>query len=101
MVTTVKLRKQGGSLAVTLPKEVVRELGVRAGGAVHLVQGGPGEFRLTPHDPEFRRAMAGYERGAAKDRPGLRELAQEGGRGPRRAGRGGVGALPARQARPD
>ncbi len=47
MVSTVKLRKQGGSLAVTLPKEVVRELGVRAGGSVHLVQVGPGEFRLS------------------------------------------------------
>ena len=38
MVATVKLRKQGGSLAVTLPKEVVRELGVRAGEMLHLVQ---------------------------------------------------------------
>jgi len=76
MVTTVKLRKQGGSLAVTLPKDVVRELGVRAGGSVHLVQVGPGEFRLTPYDPEFRRAMAVYERGAAKYRQALRELAE-------------------------
>jgi len=42
MVTTLKLRKQGGSLAVTLPKEVVQELGVRAGGSLHLVQVGPG-----------------------------------------------------------
>jgi len=76
MVATMKLRKQGGSLAVTLPKEVVRELGVRAGGAVHLVRLGPGEFRLTPYDPAFRRAMQVYERGAAKYRNALRELAK-------------------------
>jgi putative addiction module antidote len=76
MVTTVKLRKQGGSLAVTLPKEVVRELGVRAGGSVHLVQVGPGEFRLSPYDPAFRKAIRVYERGAAKYRNALRELAK-------------------------
>ena len=76
MVVTVKLRKQGGSLAVTLPKDVVRELGVRAGGTVHLVQVGPGEFRITPFDPGFRRAMQVYERGAAKYRDALRELAK-------------------------
>src|SRR5256885_1830751 len=57
MVATVKLRKQGGSLAVTLPKEVVRELGVRAGEGLHLVQVGPGEVRVTPHDPETVAAM--------------------------------------------
>ncbi len=76
MVSTVKLRKQGGSLAVTLPKEVVRELGVRAGGSVHLVQVGPGEFRLSPYDPAFRKAVRVYERGAAKYRNALRELAK-------------------------
>jgi putative addiction module antidote len=76
MVATVKLRKQGGSLAVTLPKEIVREMGVRAGGSVHLVQVGPGEYRLTPYDPAFRRAMQVYERGAAKYRNALRELAK-------------------------
>lgn len=76
MVTTVKLRKQGGSLAVTLPKEVVQELGVRAGGSVHLVQVGPGEFRLSPYDPAFKKAMRVYERGAQKYRNALRELAK-------------------------
>lgn len=76
MVATMKLRKQGGSLAVTLPKEIVRELGVRAGGSVHLVQIGPGEYRLTPYDPGFRRAIRVYERGAAKYRNALRELAK-------------------------
>ena len=76
MVATMKLRKQGGSLAVTLPKDVVRELGVRAGEALHLVQVGPGEFRLSPYDPAFRRAMQVYERGAAKYRNALRKLAK-------------------------
>ncbi len=54
----VKLRRQGGSLAVTLPKQVVRKLGLKAGQAVHLVEAAPGEFRLTPYDPDFARDAA-------------------------------------------
>jgi len=48
MVASVKLRKQGGSLAVTLPTEVVRRMGLKAGDALHLVEVAPGDFRLTP-----------------------------------------------------
>ena len=76
MVATVKLRKQGGSLAVTLPKEVVRELGVRAGEALHLVQVGPGEFRVTPHDPETVAALKAHKRIVAEYRDAFRDLAQ-------------------------
>jgi putative addiction module antidote len=76
MVTTVKLRKQGGSLVVTLPKEVVRELGVRAGSAVHLVQVGPGEFRLTSHAPETVAALQAHEKVIAEYRDVFRALAK-------------------------
>ncbi len=76
MVAKVKLRKQGGSLAVTLPTEVVRKMRLRAGGALHFVEVAPGEFRLTPYDPAFARAMQVYERGARKYRHALRELAK-------------------------
>ena len=76
MVVKVKLRKQGGSLAVTLPTELVRKMGLRAGEAVHLVEVAPGEFRLTPYDPAFQRALQVYERGARKYRHALHELAK-------------------------
>ena len=76
MIATVKLRKQGGSLAVTLPKEVVRELGVRAGGVVHLVQVGPGEFRITPFDPEAAAALKAHEKIMAEYRDVFRALAE-------------------------
>ncbi len=76
MVSTLKLRKQGGSLAVTLPKEVVQELGVRAGGSLHLVQVGPGEFRLTSHDPETVAALQAHEKVIAEYRDVFRALAK-------------------------
>lgn len=76
MVATMKLRKQGGSLAVTLPKDVVRELGVRAGEALHLVQVGPGEFRLTPHDPETIAALKAHDTIMAEYRDAFRALAE-------------------------
>jgi len=76
MVATVKLRKQGGSLAVTLPREVVRELGVRAGSTVHLVQVGAGEFRLTSHDPETVAALRVHEKVIDEYRDVFRALAK-------------------------
>jgi len=76
MVATVKLRKQGGSLAVTLPKEVVKELGVRAGEVLHLVQVGPGEFRVTPHDPETVAALKAHDKIMAEYRDAFRALAE-------------------------
>ena len=75
MVATVKLRKQGGSLAVTLPKAVVRELGVRAGGVVHFVQTGPGEYRITPYDPETVAALKAHEKIMDEYREAFRALA--------------------------
>jgi putative addiction module antidote len=76
MVSTMKLRKQGGSLAVTLPKDVVRVLGVRVGEALHLVQVGPGEFRLTPHDPETVSALKAHDKIMAEYRDAFRALAE-------------------------
>jgi len=76
MVTTMKLRKQGGSLAVTLSKDVVRELGVRAGEALHLVQVGPGEFRLTAHNPETVAALKAHDSIMHEYREAFRALAE-------------------------
>lgn len=76
MVVKVKLRKQGGSLAVTLPTEVVRKMGVRAGQAVHLVEVAPGEFRLTPYDPKTTAALKAHESIMAEYRDVFRALAE-------------------------
>ena len=76
MVANVKLRRQGGSLAVTLPTEVVRRMGLRAGDNVHLVEVAPGEFRLTPYDPETAAALKAHQSIMAEYRDAFRALAE-------------------------
>ena len=76
MVASVKLRKQGGSLAVTLPAVVVRKMGLRAGDAVHLIEVAPGEFRLTPYDPETAAALKAHQSITVEYRDVFRALAE-------------------------
>jgi putative addiction module antidote len=76
MVANVKLRKQGGSLAVTLPTEVVRKMGLKAGDALHLVEVEAGEFRLTPYDPGTAAALKAHESIMAEYRDVFRALAE-------------------------
>lgn len=72
----VKLRKQGGSVAVTLPAEVVRKLAVREGAVLYLVEEAPGEFRLTPYDPEVAAALEAHQSIVAEYRDVFRKLAE-------------------------
>ena len=76
MAYKVKLRKQGGSVAVTLPAEVVRRLAVREGAALYLVEDPPGEFRLTPYDPEVDAALEAHRHVIEEYRDVFRKLAE-------------------------
>jgi putative addiction module antidote len=76
MAYTVKLRKQGGSLAVTLPAEVVRRLAVREGAALYLVEDPPGEFRITPYDPAVAAALEAHHAVVEEYRDVFRKLAE-------------------------
>jgi putative addiction module antidote len=75
MVRKVTLRKMGGSVGATLPKDLAERMHVQAGDEVFVVETDQGVL-LTPYDPEFRRAMIAYERTASKYRNALRELAK-------------------------
>jgi putative addiction module antidote len=75
MLKQIALRQAGGSVAATLPKEVVQRLRVAAGDTLFLVETERG-FLLTPYDPNFERAMQVYERGATTYRNALAELAK-------------------------
>jgi antitoxin MazE len=75
MVRTQTLKKVGGSLATVLPKSMLERFHLEAGDAVHVVET-PDGLLVTPFDPDFRDAMAAYERGAKKFRNALRELAK-------------------------
>lgn len=71
----VTLRKMGGSVGATIPKDIADRLHVQAGDEIFVVETEDGVL-LTPYDPEFQKAMAAYERTAGKYRNGLRELAK-------------------------
>jgi putative addiction module antidote len=76
MAYKVKLRKQGGSVAVTLPSEVVRRLAVREGASLYLVEDPPGEFRLTPYDREVAAALEAHRAVIEEYRDVFRKLAE-------------------------
>ncbi|MCW8984474.1 MAG: AbrB/MazE/SpoVT family DNA-binding domain-containing protein [Thermoanaerobaculales bacterium] len=75
MVKQTKIRRAGGSLSATLPKDMVDRLHLAAGDSVFLVETDRG-LLLTPYDPAFEEALDTYRRGAQKFRNALRELAK-------------------------
>jgi len=75
MVKQTKIRRAGGSLSATLPKDMVDRLHLAAGDSVFLVETDRG-LLLTPYDPAFEEALDVYRHGAQKYRNALRELAK-------------------------
>lgn len=75
MLKEITVRQAGGSLTVTLPKDMADRLNLKAHDRVFAIETSDGVL-LTPYDPEFARAMEVYERGAGKYRNALRELAR-------------------------
>jgi antitoxin MazE len=75
MVRKITLRQVGGSIGATLPKDMADRLQVKPGDEIFAVETEHG-ILLTPYDPTFEKAMAAYERTAAKYRNALRELAK-------------------------
>ncbi|NJL28571.1 MAG: AbrB/MazE/SpoVT family DNA-binding domain-containing protein [Thermoanaerobaculia bacterium] len=75
MVRQATLRKMGGSLGITLPKETIEHLNVAEGQQLHVVETDQGVL-LTSHDPAFEEAMEAYRKVAARYRNALRELAK-------------------------
>ncbi len=56
MTRPLKVRKWGGSCGVTLPKQVLDDLGVGEGDLVYAVRT-PDGVELTRYDPEFEHAL--------------------------------------------
>ncbi len=75
MVRSVRLRKMGGSIGATLPKDMAARLHLDAGDEVFVVETEQG-LLITPYDPTFEQAMIAYRRGAKKYKNALRELAK-------------------------
>jgi antitoxin MazE len=75
MVKEVTLRRAGGSIGATLPKEMTDRLHLEAGDRVLAVETEQG-ILITPYDPKVERALAIARRLAKKYRNALRELAK-------------------------
>jgi putative addiction module antidote len=76
MTVTLKIRKVGNSLGLIVPKEVSDQLRLKEGDSMHATIELGGEMRLTPYDPNFKKALEAFERTRGKYRNALRELAK-------------------------
>ena len=75
MVKEVTLRKAGGSIGATLPKEMADRLHLEPGDTVLAVETEKG-ILLTPYRAETERALKIARRVARRYRNALRELAK-------------------------
>jgi putative addiction module antidote len=75
MTQEVKLRRAGGSIAATLPKDMAARLKLEAGDTVIAIETERG-ILLTPYDSETEEALAIAAQVGRKYRNALRELAK-------------------------
>lgn len=69
------IRRMGGSLGLTLPKEMADHLQATDGEQVHMVKTERGVL-LTPYDPDFEETMEAFDVIRKKYRNAFRELAR-------------------------
>lgn len=75
MTRGLKLRRVGGSISATLPKDMAERLHLQAGDEVFAVETDRG-ILLTPYDPDFEEAMSIAAEVSGRYRNALRELAK-------------------------
>ena len=75
MTRGLKLRRAGGSISATLPRDMAERLHLSAGDTVLAVETERG-ILLTPYDPEVAEALAIAAKVGGKYRNALRELAR-------------------------
>ena len=75
MVQHVKLRRMGGSVGATLPKDMAERLHLEAGDEVMAVETANG-ILLTPYDPEIEEGLAIAAEAQKRYQGTLRELAK-------------------------
>ena len=75
MVRNVKLRRMGGSVGATLPKDMADRLHLEAGDEVLAVEMANG-ILLSPYDPDVEEGLAIAIEAQKRYRDALRELAR-------------------------
>lgn len=74
--TVLQVRKIGNSLGFILPKETAARLNLKEGDKLFPVEQPGGGLVLTPHDPDFEKAMEVARRGMKRYHSALAELAK-------------------------
>ncbi len=75
MIRSVKLRRMGGSVGATLPRDMAQRLHLEAGDEVLAVETANG-ILLSPYDPEVEEGLAIAVEAQKRYRRALRELAK-------------------------
>ncbi|WP_419936285.1 AbrB/MazE/SpoVT family DNA-binding domain-containing protein [Candidatus Palauibacter sp.] len=75
MVRSVKLRRMGGSVGATLPRDMAQRLHLEAGDELLAVETANG-ILLSPYDAEVDEGLAIAVEAQKRYRRGLRELAK-------------------------
>ncbi len=75
MVREIKLRRVGGSVGTTLPKDMADRLNVEPGDTLLAVETDQG-ILLTPYEPVTRKALKLAASSAKRYRNALRQLAK-------------------------
>jgi len=75
MLKQIRLRRAGGSVSATLPKEMVDRMRLQAGDEVFAIDT-PDGVLITPYDETTARALGAARDGSRKYRNALRRLAQ-------------------------
>ena len=73
---TLQVRKIGNSIGFILPKDTAARLDLKEGDRLFVVEQPGGGFVLTPHDPDFEKAMEVARRGMKRYHNALAELAK-------------------------
>jgi putative addiction module antidote len=74
MIKEITLRKSGGSVTATLPREMLERLQVGPGDRMFVIETERGVL-LTPYDPDFDEALAAFQKVRKQYRNTLRKLA--------------------------
>ena len=75
MIKPVKLRKMGGSIGATIPKEMAERLKLAEGDEVFAIETDQGVL-ISPYDPDVREALEHAANASRRYRNALRELAK-------------------------
>jgi putative addiction module antidote len=76
MVRKITVRQAGGSVSVTVPRDIAERHHLTVGEEAFVIETENGVM-FSAYDPHFEKAMQVYERGAKQYRNALRALAKK------------------------